>query len=164
MARYIKILKLRNNKIQKVKTKFGYFIFFWGRSQKVKKAALFLVLMISSFLFGHSVLFAQELDHSNFRDTEQCLTCHGKEDLVTEKNGKTISLYLDKEKYAKSRHGSMPCISCHDFTKDNQDGGNASEKISGKGIIESYYRIITSILFLFTNHLLGAIMSQSIPI
>lgn len=98
----------------------------------MKKPALFLALIISLFLFDQSVLSAQELDHSNFRDTEQCLTCHGREDLTTEKNSKTISLYLDKDKYEKSRHGNMPCISCHDFTEDNEEVGNSSDNISGK--------------------------------
>jgi len=93
----------------------------------LKKTVLFSILIISSFLFDHDPLFAQGLDHSNFRDTQQCINCHSKEDLTTERNGKTISLYFNKKEYEKSRHGSMPCISCHDFTEDNLDHENSSE-------------------------------------
>ncbi|MEL7567012.1 MAG: hypothetical protein AAGU27_19315 [Dehalobacterium sp.] len=93
----------------------------------MKKTVFFSVLIIFSFLAGHSSLFAQGLDHSNFKDTEQCINCHSKEDLTTKKDGKTISLYFNKERFEKSRHGNMPCISCHDFTDDNEGNDNSSE-------------------------------------
>jgi cytochrome b subunit of formate dehydrogenase len=43
-----------------------------------------------------------------------CLACHGDRSLVTEKNGKTVSLFVDEKKILRSTHGSFECISCHE--------------------------------------------------
>jgi len=42
-----------------------------------------------------------------------CLTCHGKPELTMVRDGKTISLFIDEEKYALSMHHQTACAQCH---------------------------------------------------
>jgi cytochrome b subunit of formate dehydrogenase len=49
---------------------------------------------------------------------EDCLTCHGDSSLSTEINGKTVSLYVNPEKFKNSIHGGMfACVDCHTDVK-----------------------------------------------
>ncbi len=51
---------------------------------------------------------------------DDCLSCHSDNTLTTEKNKKTISLYVDGKVLAHSAHGKLQCISCHvGFDPDN---------------------------------------------
>ncbi len=43
-----------------------------------------------------------------------CLACHGDKSLTTEKKGKTISLFIDQNKFSRSAHQSLECITCHE--------------------------------------------------
>lgn len=73
--------------------------------------------MISIFLLiGANYSLAKELDHREFRDTEQCFQCHGED--------------VNKEEYEKSKHGNLDCIYCHDFSDTGGKGsqGEATEK------------------------------------
>jgi len=45
---------------------------------------------------------------------EDCMDCHGDQELTTEKDGHTISLYVDAERFAKSVHAENGCVSCHE--------------------------------------------------
>ena len=49
---------------------------------------------------------------------EDCLMCHEDTGLTTERNGKTISLYVDAAKLKKSVHNKIECISCHKDAAD----------------------------------------------
>jgi len=42
-----------------------------------------------------------------------CMDCHGNKDLTVERDGKTISLYVDDEKRSHGVHGEQPCAACH---------------------------------------------------
>jgi len=45
---------------------------------------------------------------------EDCLACHGDSTLTHEVNGKTVSLYVNPDKFKDSIHGSMfTCVDCH---------------------------------------------------
>ncbi len=44
---------------------------------------------------------------------KDCLTCHGKKDLFTERDGKRVSLYVDEEAYVASTHNGVACAQCH---------------------------------------------------
>jgi len=44
---------------------------------------------------------------------EDCAMCHDDPDLTTERQGRTISLYVDLKKFSKSVHKDSDCISCH---------------------------------------------------
>ena len=49
---------------------------------------------------------------------EDCLACHGDPGLTTEVNGKTVSLYVNPEKFKNSLHGGMfTCVDCHSDIK-----------------------------------------------
>jgi len=45
---------------------------------------------------------------------DDCMDCHSDKELTTEKDGKTISLYVDEEVFKQSLHGKNGCISCHE--------------------------------------------------
>jgi len=42
-----------------------------------------------------------------------CLNCHGEEDLVTERDGVEVSLYVDGFAHEGSAHGDTSCAQCH---------------------------------------------------
>jgi predicted CXXCH cytochrome family protein len=79
------------------------------------KETILLGFFLLIFSLGAGQIWAQP-EHSQFRDTEQCLECH-------EEN-------IDRKKYEDSKHGNLECISCHDF---NEAGGQAdiAEKCGG---------------------------------
>jgi cytochrome b subunit of formate dehydrogenase len=62
--------------------------------------------------WGGSCRAAQKLKDSD------CLTCHGDSTLTTDENGKTVSLYVDKDKLKHSFHGRLfGCVDCHTDVK-----------------------------------------------
>lgn len=66
---------------------------------------IFFFILIAIFYIPFS--FSQETN-------DICLECHSDNELTTEKNGKTISLFVHQEKYLKSVHSELECISCHE--------------------------------------------------
>lgn len=44
---------------------------------------------------------------------EVCFGCHGDKDMTTERNGRTVSLYIAKKAFDSSAHGSLDCVNCH---------------------------------------------------
>ena len=42
-----------------------------------------------------------------------CLMCHGEASFTTERDGETVSLYVDQGPYARSVHGKLTCVTCH---------------------------------------------------
>ncbi|MEN6430211.1 MAG: hypothetical protein ABFC80_05100 [Coriobacteriales bacterium] len=42
-----------------------------------------------------------------------CMVCHGDENLIRLKAGKTVSYYVDGDAYATSTHGKEQCVACH---------------------------------------------------
>jgi cytochrome b subunit of formate dehydrogenase len=71
----------------------------------------FCTISFILFLASHSALGKEDekADLSN----EVCLECHGDSELKKEVNGKEISLFVNKDIFAKSIHGGNGCISCH---------------------------------------------------
>jgi len=47
------------------------------------------------------------------QDNDECLACHGEKSLTAERRGRTVSLFVDKARVARSVHGSLPCVACH---------------------------------------------------
>lgn len=43
----------------------------------------------------------------------ECLSCHGKEDLATEHDGETVSLYVNASEFHDSVHAKTSCAQCH---------------------------------------------------
>ena len=44
---------------------------------------------------------------------KDCLTCHSQADLTMERDGNTVSLYVDEEAYESSMHEDTACAQCH---------------------------------------------------
>ena len=68
-------------------------------------AGLVLALVM---LAGASVAAA-----SSDAGTEECLSCHDQEGFTTERDGETLSLYVDGELLGDSSHGGLACETCH---------------------------------------------------
>jgi cytochrome b subunit of formate dehydrogenase len=47
-------------------------------------------------------------------DNETCLDCHDDPEFETERNGRTVSLYVDYAVFRRSVHGDLDCIDCHE--------------------------------------------------
>ena len=70
-----------------------------------------IILVLSLF-----VLAGKTYSQSN----DDCFMCHSDNTLTMQKNGRTISLYVDQKVFEKSVHGELNCISCHvGFDPDN---------------------------------------------
>ena len=52
-----------------------------------------------------------------------CLMCHGDKDFTTERNGRTVSLYVAEKPFTGSVHASMDCVGCHADVA-GMDGGH----------------------------------------
>lgn len=50
-----------------------------------------------------------------------CLSCHGKPELAVERDGKTISLFVDEASYVASTHGKTSCAQCHSEVAPSHD-------------------------------------------
>jgi cytochrome b subunit of formate dehydrogenase len=61
---------------------------------------------------------------------KDCLTCHEKPDLTMERDGATVSLYVDEHDYLVSSHGSVACAQCH--TEVSPSRVRACETIKSK--------------------------------
>lgn len=87
---------------------------------KTKFRIMAAVVMVSALMV---VVFSQaasaeDLLQKAVRINDACLRCHGAQGLKTNFDGKTVSLYVDEEKYKVSMHGTMPCIYCHTNISD----------------------------------------------
>jgi len=65
-------------------------------------------------------LAAQEQPHQGtgaksapVHKNSDCLDCHGEASFTTERNGETVSLYVDEGPFARSVHGKLACVTCH---------------------------------------------------
>jgi thiosulfate reductase cytochrome b subunit len=47
------------------------------------------------------------------QENSDCLMCHGDKDLTKQRNGKTISLFVDEKSLGSAVHGQVQCIGCH---------------------------------------------------
>jgi cytochrome b subunit of formate dehydrogenase len=47
-------------------------------------------------------------------DNETCFECHSDKDLSKERNGQTVSLYVDKNGMLRSVHKDLGCVDCHE--------------------------------------------------
>jgi hypothetical protein len=52
------------------------------------------------------------------QDNSDCLACHSDETLEVKRNGKSVSLYVDEQKFSASAHTRLFCVSCHANLKD----------------------------------------------
>lgn len=62
-------------------------------------------LLISTLLLFPALLKGQSSD--------DCLMCHGDASLTTTRNGGEVQLYVDRDTFGHSAHGSLECVDCH---------------------------------------------------
>ena len=79
-------------------------------------------IWIISFL-----LLGPAMGNLSAQSDEDCLMCHEDLELTAERNGRTISMYMDTARFSNSVHSNNTCISCHKDADDNDfahmDGG-----------------------------------------
>jgi len=95
----------------------------------VKKVIFFLSGLL---VFGAFSLpaYAWSKDHSEFKETAACYECHGYDGISAEVEGEKISLYVDKEVYEQSVHGTVDCVSCHQFGPEAVYGAALQSEVS----------------------------------
>jgi cytochrome b subunit of formate dehydrogenase len=60
--------------------------------------------------------------------SEDCLICHGDSGLSTERNGKSVSLFVNPDKFKNSIHGAMfTCVDCHTDLKTSPHDGQPAK-------------------------------------
>lgn len=69
------------------------------------KGCCLVIIMLTAVFFSQGAFALTDDD---------CMDCHSDEELTTEKDGKTLSLYVDEEIFKQSLHGENGCISCHE--------------------------------------------------
>jgi uncharacterized protein with PIN domain len=47
------------------------------------------------------------------QEAEDCLVCHGDRDMTTERDGRTVSLYVAEKPFKASVHAEITCVGCH---------------------------------------------------
>lgn len=56
---------------------------------------------------------ADAAQSSSTPDAATCLACHGDNSLTTERNGQSVSRFVDEQAFGRSVHGRMACVACH---------------------------------------------------
>lgn len=64
------------------------------------------LVVFSLLLFSHPIT-------SWGQGNATCFECHADRDFDTQRNGRTISLFVDEAVFSKSVHGELECIDCH---------------------------------------------------
>lgn len=99
------------------------------KTQKVVGSFLLAFTFLISFT---GIAWSAETAMEHFTTKEQCVSCHGKENLSITKDNTKISLYVDVYQYEKSVHGSLFCNACHDFDENHVYNKDLREKVSEK--------------------------------
>jgi hypothetical protein len=81
--------------------------------ESTPKAILFLIIILTASLLSKSNVLA-------LTDSE-CLECHSDQGLTTEKNGRTISLFVDEGMFKNTVHAENGCASCHEDAAAAED-------------------------------------------
>lgn len=62
---------------------------------------------------------------------KECLECHNEKTMVMEKNGKTVSIFVDEKAFSSSKHADMSCVDCHTgYDPGNMPHNAKPEKIN----------------------------------
>jgi hypothetical protein len=68
---------------------------------------------VLGLLGGLALLAALPGAPTRAQENEDCLACHGDRDLTTEREGRTVSLYVSERRFAGSVHEPLTCAGCH---------------------------------------------------
>ncbi len=68
----------------------------------------------SSYLAAAKPGQQEKISKTTVHKNQGCLACHGEESFSTERDGKTVSLYVDEVRFSGSVHVSLACVNCHE--------------------------------------------------
>ncbi len=86
----------------------------WARSRGAGGAAATALVFVMSSGPGLSQTTVPASSSPGPGDDRVCLTCHGEnKTLQAERDGRTISLWVDAARFKDSVHGPLGCIRCH---------------------------------------------------
>ena len=68
---------------------------------------------VLGLLGGLALLAALPGAPARAQENEDCLACHGDRDLTTERDGRTVSLYVSERRFGGSVHEPLTCAGCH---------------------------------------------------
>ena len=83
------------------------------RGKFVQKATIISQVVLVALLLSWTTAFAVS--------EEECIDCHGDAEMATEKDGKTISLYVDIDMFKDTAHANNGCTSCHEDAAVDED-------------------------------------------
>jgi cytochrome b subunit of formate dehydrogenase len=87
------------------------------RGEFDKRTKLGLIAVVVLFL---AVIASAAPKPASKPSNDDCLACHGDSTLTHEVNGKTVSLYVNPDKFKNSIHGGMfTCVDCHSDLKSS---------------------------------------------
>jgi cytochrome b subunit of formate dehydrogenase len=90
----------------------------WAKKRWLKIGCTFLFLCVLLLPVSSAAKSAPKAPPKP--TNEDCLACHGDSGLSTERNGKTVSLHVDADKFKASIHGTMfSCVDCHTDLKSS---------------------------------------------
>lgn len=81
--------------------------------QNFKKLLNLRALVITFFVLLAAVCISRLPIKLMAQDNDECLACHEDKGLTMQKGKKTVSLFVDNKKLAKSIHKNAKCIQCH---------------------------------------------------
>jgi cytochrome b subunit of formate dehydrogenase len=75
------------------------------------------------------LLFTSFIAYS--QSNKECIECHSDKSITMEKNGKTVSLYINSDEFSKSSHKDQNCVDCHiDFNAGDIPHKSKMEKVN----------------------------------
>lgn len=69
--------------------------------------------MIPACVDCHSPHKVRRVFYSQGMSDQDCLRCHGQADLKVTRGGRAVSLFVNADELAKSRHSRTACVQCH---------------------------------------------------
>jgi len=69
--------------------------------------------MTATTIFKFFFIFFFSFCAASSQTNKECLDCHKEKDMTMEKNGKTISIFIDEKLSSASKHADMSCVDCH---------------------------------------------------
>jgi len=76
------------------------------------------LVLLPSIFFSIALLISK---NALAMSDENCMECHGDQDLTTERDGKEINLFVDYDTFKGTIHAEEGCVSCHEEA-DVKDG------------------------------------------
>lgn len=85
------------------------------------KTKIFIFSILILIFTAYTMFLLSQTDVKEMpSENEDCMMCHSDNELEGEKNGKTVSMFVDTKKYLASVHFDKLCVDCHIDLKDSE--------------------------------------------